>query len=119
MNRPEHRNKQWKWRNGYRRNALGKKKLFKRHSHQLPIDQKIKRFRLPIRISWSRSATKLKFRKLKQSHISNTIHTNSNSNSKQISMLNAIVTPSLSVGGPQPVKRAMAALKLQAKVREL
>lgn len=42
----------------YGRNTLGKKKLFKRHPDQFPIDQKIKSFRFPIRISWSKPATK-------------------------------------------------------------
>lgn len=39
--------------------ALCNKKLFKWHPNQLPINQEIKRFGFPIRVSWSWSSIKL------------------------------------------------------------
>lgn len=43
----------------YRRYALGEKEIFKRHPNKLSIDQEIKRFGVPIGISWSEKATNL------------------------------------------------------------
>lgn len=43
----------------YRWDALCNKKLFKWHPNQLPINQEIKRFRFPIRVSWSWSSIKV------------------------------------------------------------